>query len=31
MDRCESYSVCDVLLAESKWLIAVQGASLYYS
>jgi hypothetical protein len=27
---CESYSVCDVLLAESKCLIAVQGASLYY-
>jgi hypothetical protein len=28
--RCESYSVCDVLLAQSKYLIAVPGASRYY-
>jgi hypothetical protein len=30
MDRSESYSVCDVLLAQSKCLIAVLGASRYY-
>ena len=30
MDRWVSYSVCDMLLAQSKCLIAVPGASRYY-